>query len=79
MAQRDNSGAAIKLNRPLDGRQWRTTKARRTGDNPSPIAPPATRSSALPRRASADAERELARKIADKYMTRDGRPVGGSR
>jgi hypothetical protein len=63
--------AAIK---PLAGRQWRSTKKAQTGGGSSQVPPPAaTRSSALPRRASADSERELAKRIADRYITRTGK------
>jgi hypothetical protein len=82
MAQRDNSGAAIKLDRrPLAGRQWRSAKQGHTqGEQAPQQAPAATRSSALPRRPSADADRELARKIADKYVSRTGKIlIGGGK
>jgi hypothetical protein len=67
------------MSRPLAGRQWREAAKRpvlRLPRQPvarTPAAPKAT-VQALPKVTSrSEAAREMARRIADRYVTRDGR------
>jgi hypothetical protein len=63
--------------RPLAGRQWRVTKAQaQQPPAKQPPAAPSTKASRAPTVSSrAEAEREAARRLADKYITRDGRRI----